>query len=125
MKVTVLGLNGHIGLAITQAFADAGHEVTGFGRSNKHPDPRVRFAKGDAESVNDMRVAIADADVVVNALNLRYDQWDRGRLEAQVGRVIEAMGTGGKTLMFPGNIYNYAAAGGVIIKATTRIDPTD
>ena len=114
MKVTVLGLNGHVGSAITRAFADAGHEVTGFGRSNKHPDPRVRFAKGDADRVEDMRAAIAGADVVVNCLNLRYDQWDKGRLEAQFARVTEAMGTSGKTLMFPGNIYNYAAAGGVI-----------
>jgi nucleoside-diphosphate-sugar epimerase len=114
MKVTVLGQNGHVGLALVQAFADAGHEVTGFGRSNKHPDPRVKFVKGDAESVSDLRAAIEGADVVANALNLRYDLWDRGRLEAQVARVVEAMGMSGKTLMFPGNIYNYAAKDGAI-----------
>ena len=114
MKVTVLGLKGHIGSAITEAFADAGHEVIGFGRNNRHTGPRVRFVKGDADRVEDIRAAIAGADVVVNCLNLRYDQWDKGRLEAQFARVIEAMGTSGKTLMFPGNIYNYAAAAGVI-----------
>jgi nucleoside-diphosphate-sugar epimerase len=114
MKVTVLGHNGHIGNALVRAFADAGHEVTGFGRSDKHPDPRVKFVKGDAESVGDLRAAVAGADVVVNALNLRYDQWDRGRMEGQVARVVEAMGTSGKTLMFPGNIYNYAAKDGPI-----------
>ena len=114
MKVTVLGQNGHVGIALVQAFADAEHEVTGFGRSNKHPDPRVKFVKGDADNVSDLRAAIAGADVIVNALNLPYHQWDRGRLEAQVARVIEAMGTSGKTLMFPGNIYNYAARDGAI-----------
>jgi len=114
MKVAVLGHNGHVGIALVQAFADAGHEVTGFGRSNKRRDPRVKFVKGDADSVSDIRAAIAGADIVVNALNLRYDQWDRGWLEAQVARVIEAMGTSGQTLMFPGNIYNYAAKDGAI-----------
>ena len=124
MKVTVLGLNGHIGHAAARAFADAGHDVTGFGRSNRRPDPRVRFLQGDAESVDDLRAAIANGDVVVNALNLRYDQWDKGRLEAQVARVLEAMGTDGKTLLFPGNIYNYAAVAGVIAPETPQIPAT-
>ena len=52
--------------------------------------------------------------MVVNCLNLRYDQWDKGRLEGQVARVVEAMGTSGKTLMHPGSIYNYPAAAGAI-----------
>jgi nucleoside-diphosphate-sugar epimerase len=56
-----------------------------------------------------MERAIGDADVVVNALNLPYHTWDRGRLEAQMARVVAAMGQGGKTMLFPGNIYNYAA----------------
>src|SRR5689334_13151388 len=114
MKVTVLGLNGHLGIAMVDAFASAGHDVTGFGRSNKHPDPRVGFFKGDAEKVEDIRAAIADADVVINALNLRYDLWDNGRLEAQAARVVEALGSSGKTMMFAGSIYNYPAADGVI-----------
>lgn len=109
-KVTVLGINGHIGQHAARAFVEAGWEVSGFGRSNKQPIPGVRFIRGDAESVEDMAAAIADADVVVNALNLPYDKWDQGRKEAQIGRVIAAMGTSGKTLLFPGNIYNYAAS---------------
>ena len=55
-----------------------------------------------------MRAAIGDAEVVVNALNMRYDQWFEGRMEAQMGRVIQALGTTGKTMLFPGNIYNFA-----------------
>lgn len=109
-KVTVLGINGHIGQHAARAFLDAGWEVSGFGRSNKHPLNGIRFIKGDAESVEDMAAAVGDADVVVNALNLPYDKWDHGRKEAQIARVIAAMGTAGKTLLFPGNIYNYAAS---------------
>ncbi|MDB5561346.1 MAG: hypothetical protein JWN11_764 [Hyphomicrobiales bacterium] len=108
-KVTVLGINGHFGNFAAQAFAAAGWEVSGFGRTNRHPVPGVKFLAGDADNVEDIRKAVADADVVVNALNLPYDKWDNGRMEAQAGRVIEAMGHTGKTMLYPGNVYNYAA----------------
>ena len=108
-QVVILGINGHVGHPIATAFLAAGWDVVGFGRSFKHPIPGVRFIKGDADSVAEMRAAIGDAEVVVNALNLRYDQWDRGRLEAQTERVVAALGTSGKTLLYPGNVYNYAA----------------
>ncbi|WP_332700766.1 NAD-dependent epimerase/dehydratase family protein [Devosia sp.] len=109
-KVTVLGINGHIGHHAARAFQQAGFSVTGFGRSNRHPIPDVGFIQGDAASLDDLRGAIADADIVVNALNLPYDKWDKGRAEAQLSTVIAAMGSSGKTLMFPGNVYNYAAS---------------
>ena len=108
-QVTILGINGHIGHAAATAFAEAGWQVVGFGRSNKRPTPGVRFIKGDATKVADIRAAIADSDIVVNALNLPYHQWDKGRMEAQVATVIEALAGSGKTMIFPGNIYNYAA----------------
>ncbi len=108
-NVTILGINGHVGHAIAQAMQAAGWQVTGFGRSNKQPVPGVAFHKGDAGSVNDLKSAIAGADVVVNALNLPYPDWYDGRAEAQLATVLEAMGTSGKTMLFPGNIYNYAA----------------
>src|SRR3982750_1524917 len=73
-KVVVLGANGHIGHAVAQAFVNAGWDVTGMARSDKHA-PGVRFVKGDSDSVEDMRRAIGDAEIVVNALNMRYDQW--------------------------------------------------
>lgn len=109
-KVTVLGINGHIGQHAVKAFASAGWEVVGMGRSNKQPIEGVKFVQGDAESVADMRASIGDAEVVVNALNLPYDKWFNGAMEAQTAKVIEAMGTSGKTLLYPGNIYNFAAS---------------
>lgn len=108
-KVTVLGINGHIGRHAALAFRDAGYSVSGFGRSNRKPIDDVAFIKGDANNVAEIAVAIAGAEIVVNALNLPYDKWDKGRAEAQVATVIAAMGDSGKTMMFPGNVYNYAA----------------
>lgn len=113
-KVTILGINGHIGHHAARAFVAAGWEVIGMGRSNKQPITGVQFYQGDADSVADLKAAIGDSEVVVNALNLPYHQWDKGRMEAQMTRVIEAMGTSGRTLLFPGNIYNYAASDRVV-----------
>lgn len=123
-KVVVLGINGHIGNAVARAFAANGWQVTGFGRSNRHPIPGVRFVKGDAEDVPAMRAAIGDAEVVFNGLNLPYHQWDKGRKEAQTARVIEAMGASGKTLLFPGNIYNYAPTLRHVTPDQPQVPPT-
>ena len=109
-KVTVLGINGHIGHYAALAFVEAGWDVTGFGRSNKQPIEGMTFVAGDADSVADMAQAIGDAEVVVNALNLPYDKWFNGAMEAQTARVVEAMGTGSKTMLYPGNIYSFAAS---------------
>lgn len=123
-KVTVLGINGHIGHHAAKAFIAADWDVAGFGRADRHPVPRVRFVKGDAESVADMRAAIGDSEVVVNALNLPYHQWDKGRMETQTARVIEAMGTSGRTLLFPGNIYNYSPRNRVVTPDLPQEPPT-
>jgi len=113
-NVIVLGINGHIGNAVARAFLAAGYAVTGFGRSNKHPIPGVSFIKGDADDVDAMRAAIGGTQLVVNALNLPYHQWTEGRMEAQHERVIAALRSSGKTLLFPGNIYNYAATDRIV-----------
>jgi nucleoside-diphosphate-sugar epimerase len=112
-RVIILGINGHVGHHIAKAFVAEGWDVAGFGRSNKYPVDGVRFIKGDANDVEAMRAAIGEVSLVVNALNLPYPDWDKGRKVAQTERVIAAMGKG-KTLLFPGNVYNYAATDRVI-----------
>lgn len=108
-KVTVLGSNGHIGNAAMIGFRDAGWAVTGLGRTNRKPVAHTQFVAGDADDVAVVRAAIEDADVVVHGLHLRYDQWGDGRAEKQLQVVLDAMGNSGKTLLFPGTIYNYRA----------------
>lgn len=109
-NVTILGSNGHIGHATLRAFHQAGWTVTGLGRSNRRPVPGTRFIAGDASDVEVVRAAIADADVVVHALHLPYHKWGNGASEAQLQVVVDALGDSGKTLLFPGTIYNYRAA---------------
>jgi nucleoside-diphosphate-sugar epimerase len=109
-KVTVLGSNGGIGNAAMVAFQQGGWEVTGLGRTNRKPVPGTRFIAGDANDLAVVKDAIADADVVVHALHLPYDKWGNGAAEAQLQVVLDALAGTGKTLLFPGTIYNYRAA---------------
>ncbi|MCB9992289.1 MAG: NAD-dependent epimerase/dehydratase family protein [Hyphomicrobiaceae bacterium] len=118
IRVTVLGINGRIGQEVAKAFAAAGYRTSGMGREDRVHIPGVRFVKGDAASAGDIRRATADADVVVNALNLPYDKWGEGRFEAQLQTVLDALKGSGKFLMFPGNIYNYAARDHVLTPQT-------
>ena len=108
-KVTVLGSNGHLGNAAMVAFNEAGWAVTGLGRSNRRPVQGTRFIAGDADDLDVVKAAIADADIVVHGLHLRYDRWGNGRAEAQLQVVLDALKGSGKTLLFPGTIYNYRA----------------
>lgn len=119
-KVVVLGSNGHLGHAALIAFRDAGWDVTGFGRTNRKPVSGAGFIAGDANDPAALKAAVADADVVVNGLHLPYDKWGNGAAEAQLQAVLDAMGTSGKTLMFPGTIYNYRAADRTVSPATTQ-----
>jgi nucleoside-diphosphate-sugar epimerase len=107
--VTVLGFNGRVGQAISRAFVDAGWNVVGMGRHNSAALTGVTFVQGDARNPEDIRLAVRGADVVVNALNPKYDQWDKGRYEALTASVIEGLKGFGKTVLFAGNIYNYSA----------------
>lgn len=119
-KVTVLGSNGHIGNAAMIAFRDAGWSVTGLGRSNRKPVSGTTFVAGDANDVEVVKAAIADADVVVHALHLPYHQWGNGASERQLQVVIDALGKSGKTLLFPGTIYNYRAGDRTVSPATRQ-----
>lgn len=107
--VTILGINGRIGQEVAKAFVVAGWAVNGMGRSNRAKLTGVKFIEGNADNVGDIERATRDAEVVVNALNLPYDKWGEGRAEALSDRVLSALEGSGKTLLFPGNIYNYGA----------------
>jgi len=107
--VTILGINGRIGKEVAKAFVAAKWRVIGMGRGNRARLESVEFVNGDVNMPEDTLKAVSEADVVVNALNLPYDKWDKGRAEAQLEKVLTALKGSGKTLIFPGNIYNYGA----------------
>ena len=117
-SIAILGVTGGIGHAAAAAFHAAGWRVTGFARANRRPIEGIDFIAGNADSLDDLRAATQGADVVFNALNLPYHQWGDGAAEGLMNRVISA--STGKTMLFPGNIYNYAATDRRITPATPQ-----
>ncbi|MCF6326244.1 MAG: NAD-dependent epimerase/dehydratase family protein [Devosiaceae bacterium] len=107
--VTVLGINGKLGQEVAKAFVNGGWRVIGMGRGNQARLDGVEFVEGDVTIVADTKRAVEGADVVINAINPPYDQWDKGRVEAMLAKILLALKGSGKTLIFPGNVYNYAA----------------
>lgn len=120
--IAILGINGHVSQAVARAFLARGWRVIGFGRSNRARINGVEFIKGDAGLLADMKAAVTGAGVVFNGLNLPYDKWFNGAAEALNARVIEAVSGESRTLLFPGNIYNYKASDAVVTP-DTRQDP--
>lgn len=108
-NVTILGINGRIGIETAKAFLASGWQVRGMARTNKSQIKGVEFVIGDATSAADIASAIAPSEIVVNAVNLPYDKWENGAYEALTATIIEAFKGTEKTMLFPGNIYNYAA----------------
>lgn len=111
-QITILGVTGGIGHAAATAFLNAGWRVKGFARANRHPIQGVEFIGGNAENLDDLLAATDGSDLVFNGLNVPYHQWGNGAAESLMARVIAA--SAGKTMLFPGNIYNYAATDRVI-----------
>ena len=86
-KVTVLGINGHIGHHAAQAFVAAGWQVTGFGRSNRHPIAGVALHRRAMPTMSTTcGRPSATARSSSTRCNLPYDQWDKGRMEAHASR---------------------------------------
>lgn len=104
--VLILGSNGKIGRHSAAAFRAAGWHVT-------------RYVRG-----TDMTVAARGADVIVNGLNPpNYHAWDRLVPEI-TAQVIAAARASGATVILPGNVYTFAAEGGVWDERTPQRPPS-
>ncbi len=123
--VTILGVNGRLGSEAARAFAATGWQVVGFGRADRVRIPGVTFVAGDADSPEDIARAAQPAEVVIDAVNLPYDKWDKGRYEQSLAARLEGLAGSGKTLLFAGNIYNFAADAHEIAPDTPERPPTD
>lgn len=105
--VLILGAHGRLGQAVTAAFAAAGWRVRA---QSRRPDARwpagVEGVLCDALSREQVRRAAQGAQVIVNALNPPYTQWQR-QAPALAASALAAAEASGALLMFPGNVYNF------------------
>ena len=88
--VLILGASGRFGRHAAKAFADAGWQVR-------------RFQRG-----GDLTEAAQGADVIVNAWNPPYPEWE-STVPGLTRQVIAAARSSGATVLIPGNVYVFGA----------------
>lgn len=104
-SVLILGSTGRFGRAAATAFRTAGWRVTEWRR----PEPDAKASPGIIRGDLTDREALSHAakvDVIVNALNPAYHDWE-ANLPWMTEAVIDAAKATGATVLIPGNVYNY------------------
>lgn len=110
-SVLVLGANGRLGRAVVMAFAVAGWRVRAQLRQPQLAQAPM-YSSGievctcDALDRDAVRRTAEGVDVVVNALNPLYTQWQQ-HAHMLGNNAIAAARDNGALLMFPGVVYNF------------------
>ncbi|MBI3525355.1 MAG: NmrA family NAD(P)-binding protein [Betaproteobacteria bacterium] len=105
--VLILGAHGRFGQAVTAAFVTAGWHVRA---QSRRPDARwpagVTGVCCDALQAAEVARAAQGVDVIINALNPLYTDWER-QARPLAANALAATEVSGALLMFPGNVYNF------------------
>lgn len=106
--IVILGAAGRIGDAAARAFVEAGWNVRGVGRNARLGEmaPGVDPVRADAADGDALTRACDGADVILNALNPQYDEWDE-KVIPMARNVATAAKTVGASVLIPGNVYNF------------------
>lgn len=120
--IAILGASGRLGDAAVKAFLKAGWRVKGIARGAKAHNlaSGVEPVTADALDRVALVAACAGADVILHALNPRYDQWEETVMPL-AENVLAAAEATGATVMIPGNVYNYGKA--ISLDVTERDTP--
>jgi nucleoside-diphosphate-sugar epimerase len=112
--VIILGAAGRIGDAAAKAFLEAGWHVKGVARNAKAATLRagVEAVQADAYDRHSLIEAVKGADVILNALNPKYTEWETTVMRL-AENVMAAAESSGALHLFPGNVYNYGHAIGI------------
>jgi nucleoside-diphosphate-sugar epimerase len=110
--VLIVGARGRLGRVAAEAFARRGWTVKALvrtvpeGPAAQAIGQAITFVQGDARSRQDMIAAAEGVDVILNAANPPFQEWDPAQFEI-ADAVIAAARETGATHLFPGNIYNF------------------
>lgn len=88
MKIVIAGASGFVGSALSRALLDAGHQVTGLGRSDRHPlqsDSAFTWLRADTTRTGAWQSSVTAADAVVNLAGATiFKRWTRRYRQAIV-----------------------------------------
>lgn len=123
--VLIIGAGGRLGRAVASRFLRSGWTVRTLMRRAAAPAAVIgcEMVEGDARRPADLIRAAEGADVIVNAANPPFGEWDPSLLEI-ADAVIAAMRTSGATQLFPGNVYNFGWPVFETLDETTPQRPT-
>ncbi len=112
--IVILGAAGRIGDAAAKAFIDAGWHVKGVARNAKAATLRkgVEVIQAEAYDRQSLIKAVEGADVILNALNPKYTEWETTVMPL-AENVMAAAEASGALHLFPGNVYNFGHAIGM------------
>ena len=128
-KVLILGVTGNFGKAQAQALLDAGWQVhlllrdpNKFKQDAMMNHAQVTIFKGDAMNMDDLLAAGQGCETIVHGINMPYDQWAdlMPRITENVMQTAKKLNA---TILFAGNIYNFAPADGPIYTEQSPQNP--
>ncbi len=116
-RIVILGAAGRVGDAAARAFLQSGWTVAGVARNPKAGalSPGVVPMKVDVFDQAALIAACKGADVILNAVNPKYTEWNE-KVLPMARNVIAAAEAVGATHMLPGNVYNFGHAIGMDMK---------
>lgn len=121
--VLILGAAGRVGLAVAQAFLDAGFRVKAATRNGRAVMSGTEPVAVDAMDTAQLRTAIAGVDVVFNGLNPPYTEWKSAAMP-MARNVMHAMRGSGALHLFPGNVYSFGSPMPNVLREETPQRPT-
>lgn len=116
-KALVLGASGGMGYSIVKELSSRGIKVIAFARTKSKleklfgTDKNVTTYSGDIFKVEDIIDAASGVDVIFQAANLPYKDWEE-ELESFIENIIQAAKIQNTKLAFVDNIYAYGRSDG-------------
>ncbi|MFD1206089.1 SDR family NAD(P)-dependent oxidoreductase [Sporosarcina contaminans] len=128
-RALVLGASGGMGYAIVNELSSRGVEVTAFARSEQKLNhlygerPEITIQTGDIFNLHDVIAASENTDIIFQAANIPYPEWEDNLLPF-IGNVLKAAETQQTKLILIENIYAYGKSTGAKMTENTPKQPT-
>ncbi|MCM3712292.1 SDR family NAD(P)-dependent oxidoreductase [Sporosarcina luteola] len=127
-RALVLGASGGMGYSIVKELIDRGVEVTAFARSeqklrNLYNEQReISIQTGDIFNLQDIKDAAKDVDIIFQAANIPYPEWE-DKLVPFIGNILKAAKIQKTKLVLVENIYAYGRSTGAKVTENTPKQP--
>ena len=127
-KALVVGASGGMGYSVVQELSSRGISVTAFARSRDKLEklfgnnPHVTIYAGDLFQVEDLEEAAQGVDVIFQAANIPYSEWET-KLLVMMSNIIETAKKHSAKLAFVDNIYAYGRSTGETVNERTPKNP--